>query len=126
MQFMLMVYENRERFAQFSNADKLRVSVECDAWHERLRRSGHAVAMTRLQPVASASTVRKNGKQFFVSDGPFAESKELLGGFAILDCRDHAEATELAKTFPVLDVGLSVEIRPVMTSEEDYRRWQST
>lgn len=125
MQFMLMVYENHERFAKIPDAEKRRISDACDTWHEKLQRSGHAVAMTRLHATASAATLRKTGDRFLITDGPFAETKEVFGGFAILECRDRAEALELAKTFPVVEAGVAVEVRPVMTSAEDQLRWRT-
>jgi hypothetical protein len=117
MQFMLMIYRDQERFAQVPDAEKRRVSEAPDVWYEKLQRSGHARAMNRLHGTARAATVRKSGDRFLVTDGPFAETKEVLAGFVILECRDLAEAVELAKTFPVAE-GLAVEVRPVMSPEE--------
>lgn len=124
MQFLLMVYENHERWAHVPDAEKRRISDACDTWHAQLQRSGHARAMTRLQGTATAATLRKSGAGFLVTDGPFAETKEVLGGFALVECRDRAEALELAKTFPVVEAGFAVEVRPVMTEEEEKRRWR--
>src|SRR3990170_57959 len=100
MQFMLMVYKNDARFAQEPDAEKRRVSEACDTWRDKLEQTGHMREMTRLHHTSSAATVRKSGERFLVTDGPFAETKEVFGGFAILECRDRAEAVELAKTFP--------------------------
>ena len=79
--------------------------------------------MTRLHEISSASTVRRTGGAFVVTDGPFAETKELLGGYAIVECRDRDEAIELAKTFPVVEAGFAVEVRPIMTEAEERKRW---
>jgi hypothetical protein len=81
--------------------------------------------MNRLHDTPSAATVRKSGTRFLVTDGPFAETKEVFGGYAILECRDRAEAIELAKTFPGMEIGLTVEVRPIMTDEEEKRRWRN-
>ena len=124
MQFMVMVYKNHEHFAKIPEAEKRRISEACDTWHEKLQRTGHAVAMTRLHATATAATVRRSGDRFMVTDGPFAETKEVLGGFAILECRDRAEAVELAKAFPGVAAGFSVEVRPVVTSAEEC--WHQT
>ncbi len=126
MQFMLMVYKHQERFAQVPDAEKRRVSEACDTWHDNLEQTGQMRAMSRLQPTASAATVRKSGGHFLVTDGPFAETKEVFAGFAILECRDRAEAVELAKTFPGVEAGLSVEVRPVMTGEEERQCWRQS
>lgn len=124
MEFMLLIYKHQELFAQVSDADKRRVSEACDTWYEKLRGSGQARAMNRLHGVERAATLRKSDGRFLMTDGPFAETKEVLAGFAMLECRDHADAIELAKTFPTLD-GLAVEVRPVMSPEEEKQCWQT-
>jgi hypothetical protein len=126
MQFMLMVYKNDARFAQMPEAEKRRISDACDTWGDELKQTGHLQEMTRLHNTASAATVRKSGERFLVTDGPFAETKEVFGGFAILECRDRAEAVELAKTFPGVEAGFAVEVRPVFTSKEDQPCWRQT
>jgi hypothetical protein len=67
----------------------------------------------RLRPIASATTVRMNGGQRLLSDGPFAETKEQLGGFYIVETDDLDEAVELASKMPHLADGGSVEVRPI-------------
>jgi hypothetical protein len=67
----------------------------------------------RLRPVATATTVRLNNGQRLISDGPFAETKEQLGGFYLIDAKDLDEAVELASKMPHLADGGAVEIRPV-------------
>ena len=126
MQFMLMVYKNDARFAEMPEADKRRVSEACDTWHENLQRTGHARQMTRLHDTTTAATVRKARDGFLVTDGPFAETKEVFGGFAILECRDRAEAVDLAKTFPGVEAGFAVEVRPVYMGGEDQPCWRQT
>jgi hypothetical protein len=123
MQFMLMVYKN-ERFAQTPDTEKRLISEACDTWRDKLEQTGHMREMTRLHSTAKAATVRKSGERFLVTDGPFAETKEVFGGFAILECRDRAEAVELAKTFPGVEAGFAVEVRPVFTGEEDQPCWR--
>ena len=67
----------------------------------------------RLRPVSSATTVRMNGGQRLLSDGPFAETKEQLGGFFLVETADLDEAVELASKMPHLADGGSVEVRPI-------------
>jgi hypothetical protein len=90
-----------------------------DAWHaytENAVGSGAFVAGEGLQPTATASTVRiADGEPADVTDGPFAESKEALGGFYLLECKDLDEALEYAKKIPFKNG--SVEVRPVMVFE---------
>jgi hypothetical protein len=70
-------------------------------------------AAERLRPVATATTVRFNNGQRLISDGPFAETKEQLGGFYLVDAKDLDEAVELASKMPHLADGGAVEIRPI-------------
>jgi hypothetical protein len=77
-----------------------------------VRDSGKFVAADRLQPTSTASSVRIRDGELEVTDGPFAETKEQLGGFYILDCDDLDEAIAFARKLPAAEHG-SVEVRPV-------------
>jgi hypothetical protein len=82
-------------------------------WVQGLSRSGQYLAGAKLQPTSSATTVRgRNGKPAVV-DGPFAETKEQLGGYHVLECRDLDEALSLARRIPTLPVGGTIEVRPI-------------
>jgi len=85
---------------------------ECLAFDQGLRDSGRCVASEALQPVETATTVRVRGGKVAVSDGPFAETKEQLAGFYLLEARDLNEAIQLASKIPPARVG-SIEVRPV-------------
>jgi hypothetical protein len=88
-----------------------------DAYTKRAVENGAFIAGEALQPSATASTVKiKEGEEPVVSDGPFAESKEQLGGFYLLECNDLDEALDYAKRIPFQD-GI-VEVRPVMDFSE--------
>lgn len=82
------------------------------AYTERLRDSGHFLSANRLQPPATATTVRVREGKPLVTDGPFAETTELLGGYYLIEARDLDEAIEIAAGFPTAKFG-SVEIRPI-------------
>ena len=79
------------------------------AWFERLKAEGKAKAGQPLQNVGRV--ISKNGRT--LSDGPYAESKEAIGGYFILNVTDMDEAVEIARQCPGLDIGLQVEVRPV-------------
>ena len=79
--------------------------------------SGAYIAGEGLQPSATATTVRRDGDERIVTDGPFAETKEQVGGFYLIDVENFDEALEWAKKVPVGD-GQSTEVRPVMNYEE--------
>jgi hypothetical protein len=98
----------------YGEEDKIRTmdDHECLAFDQGLRDSGHCVASEALQPVETATTVRVRNGKVSVSDGPFAETKEALAGFYLIDARDLNEAIQLASKIPPARVG-SIEVRPV-------------
>jgi hypothetical protein len=108
MQYMLLIY-SRENGGRPDDASILE---RFGSFSKEVRDSGKLVAADRLQPVATASTVRIRGGEPQVTDGPFAETKEQLGGFYILDCEDLDEALAYAAKIPTAEYG-SVEVRPV-------------
>ncbi len=80
-------------------------------WWERLSREGKIVGGEELQPASTATTVRFNGEQPAVTDGPFMEAKESIGGYALVEVADLDEALAIAKTWPLRH---TVEVRPVV------------
>jgi hypothetical protein len=93
---------------------------ECVAYDEGLRGSGHCVSSEALEAVETAKTVRVRGGKVSVTDGPFAETKEQLGGFYLIEARDLDEAIEVAAKIPPARVG-SIEIRPIRPIREAVR-----
>ena len=85
---------------------------ECQACGDGLRQSGRLLAAEALQPVATATTVRVRGGKVSTTDGPFAETKEQLAGFYLVDARDLNEAIQIAAKIPPAREG-SIEVRPV-------------
>ena len=85
---------------------------ECMAYDKKLRTSGRCVASEALQPVRTAATVRVRQGRVSVMDGPFAETKECLAGFYLIDAADMDDAIRIASEIPPAQVG-SVEVRPV-------------
>ena len=84
---------------------------ECKACGESLRQSGHHIAAEALQSVHTATTVRVRNGNVSVTDGPFAETKEQLAGFDLIDAKDLNEAIQLASKIPPARIG-SIEVRP--------------
>lgn len=95
-----------------------RMMDEYDAYTQRLRDSGAFHAGDALQPVQTATTLREVDGRTVTTDGPFAETKEALGGFYVIEAKDLDEALELAAACPGVRYG-SIEVRPVMTFEAD-------
>lgn len=113
MQYLLMIYQS-ETWAAVPNAEKNRVHAECGAWHDELARSGHTRGAFALQPPVTATTVRSSNEKIMLIDGPFIETKEVLGGFEVLECKDLDEALAIASRFPALRAGCAIEVRPLV------------
>jgi hypothetical protein len=110
MKYLCLVYGEEDKIAQMDD-------LECLACDRNLRESGHCVASEALQPVSTATTVRIRNGRLSVSDGPFAETKEALAGFYLLEARDLNEAIQLASKIPPAKVGC-VEVRPIRPIRE--------
>ncbi len=89
----------------------------CLAFDQSVRASGHCLSSEALQPVATATTVRVRNGKVSVTDGPFAETKEYLAGFYMIEARDLNEAIQIAARIPPASVG-SIEVRPIRPIRE--------
>jgi hypothetical protein len=117
MQFMLMCCFEETKWAAIPDAARGRIMDEYGKLIQELKLSGRLLAGAKLDQCASAVTVRKkNDKQVFV-DGPFAETKEQLGGYHVIECKDREEAVAIALRIPTLAAGGVVEVRPVLWAE---------
>jgi len=113
MKYLLLIYSNEESWAAISEAEQGQIFGEYMAFSSAIMKSGHYIGGEALQPVATATTVRlKNGKPM-TTDGPFAETKEQLGGYYLVEVKDLDEAIGLAARIPTHGMG-SVEVRPIM------------
>jgi len=113
MQYLLLIYENEGASAGLSEAEQGKIFQEYMDYTLRIRKNGNYVAGEALQPIATATTVRvKNGKTV-ATDGPFAETREQLGGFYMVEAKDLDEAIALAAGIPASRTG-SIEVRPIM------------
>jgi hypothetical protein len=82
---------------------------------QSLDRSGQHLASAQLQPSSTASTVRGRSGKPVVTDGPFAETKEQLGGYHLVECKDLDEAVSIAKRIPTIPFGGTVEVRQLLS-----------
>jgi hypothetical protein len=105
MKYLCLVYMKEKDLANVPDA-------ECKACNDEFKRRGHHVAAEALQPVQTATTVRIRNGKLSVTDGPFAETKEQLAGFYLLEAADLNEAIQLAAKIPPARVG-TIEVRPV-------------
>ena len=113
MQYMLLIYGDEAGWEQASEEQRQAMYAEYGALSHDLRERGQMVAGDELAPAATATTVRVRDGQALVTDGPFAETKETLGGYYLVDCESLDEAMEIAGRIPSARYG-SIEVRPVI------------
>jgi hypothetical protein len=113
MRYLCAVYLELKNMEMLTPAEGVTLNRDSIAYDEELRRSGHYIASDPLQLVNTARTVRVRNGKLSVTDGPFAETKEQLGGFLLIEAKDMDEAVELASKIPMAKHG-SIEVRPVM------------
>jgi hypothetical protein len=113
MKYLCMVYLEEAKMGALTRRELDVIDAESMAYDEELRRSGHYVAAEALQPVSAATCVRVRNDRASTTDGPFAETKEHLGGFILVEARDLNDAIRLASRIPLARTG-TVEVRPVM------------
>jgi hypothetical protein len=113
MQYLCLIYEDETEWERLPPAESARIMGEFHAYTESVKQSGHYVGGNALQPTHTATTVRVRRGKVATTDGPFAETKEQLGGYYLLRARDLNEAIQLAARIPGARHG-SVEVRPVM------------
>ncbi len=113
MKYLLMCCFNEDRWEGLPEPERDGIMREYGDWIEGITKSGHHVATAKLRPSSTATTVRvKNGKPV-ITDGPFVETKEQLGGYHVIECKDLDEALSIAKRIPTLRVGGTIEVRPL-------------
>jgi hypothetical protein len=112
MQYLLLIYTNEQTFSSLSESDVDAMMGEYMALTQSIARSGNYKGGNRLQPTSAATTVRvRNGKRQ-TTDGPFAETREQLGGYYLVEAADLDEAIAIAERIPASRIG-SVEVRPI-------------
>jgi hypothetical protein len=115
MRYMFLIYSRERDFAEASAEDRELIKAGHWAVMDETRKRGVFLAGEPLQPTSTATTIRKENGKPFVLDGPFAETKEQLAGYYVLDCRNLDEAIEWATRIPTACRGGAgcVEIRPI-------------
>ena len=113
MKYLCLVYHDETKLEALSPGEFDALVGECGVWVEELQRGGHHVLSAALQSVRAATTLRSRNGALTVTDGPFSETKEFLGGFTLIDARDLNEAVQLAAQLPAVRVG-TVEVRPLL------------
>jgi len=122
MKYVCLAYEEESKLDGLSKSEWAALRDETLAYVEQLRNNGHLITAEPLQSVRSAATVRVRGGKASVTDGPFAETKETLGGFFLIDARDLNEAIQIATKWPSARIG-SIEVRPIENGLNEERRY---
>ncbi len=114
MQYLLLIYDRESDWAAMSEDEKGQMMRDYFAFTESIRQSGHYLGGNPLQPVATATTVRVRDGQTMTTDGPFAETREQLGGYYLVEARDLDDAIGVAARIPGARMG-SIEVRPIQS-----------
>jgi hypothetical protein len=113
MQYLLMIYEEEKLWGAMSEAERGKMHVEYGKFTKQIGESGHLKGGNALQPVSTATTVRIREGKTVTTHGPFAETREQLGGYYLIEAKDLDEATAIAARIPGSKTG-SIEVRPIM------------
>lgn len=122
MKYLCLAYEEEGKLNALSQNEWKALREETLAYVEKLRREGTLISAEPLQSVKTASTVRVRNGKLSVSDGPFAETKETLGGFFLIESRDLNEAIKVAARWPSARLG-SIEVRPLEEGLKEDQRY---
>jgi len=113
MKYLCLIYDEEKKMGAMSKAEGEAFMGEYFAFTEGIKKSGQYLGGEALQPVQTATTVRVRNGKMSTTDGPFAETKEQLGGFYFIEARDLNDAIQVASRIPSAKTG-SIEVRPIM------------
>jgi hypothetical protein len=116
MKYILLIYGDETQALKMNEVDRAALFREYGQFGEGIRQSGNFVAGAPLRPTATATTVRVREGKRLVTDGPFAETREQLGGYYLVEAKDLDEAIAIAARIPGARSG-SIEVRPVLVHE---------
>lgn len=117
MQYMLMCCFDEQAWEKLPDAQRETIMREYGELRQSLAKSGRLRGGGHLHPTLSATTVRMESGKPVLTDGPFAETKEQLGGYHLVECQDLDEAIAIAVRIPTLPAGGAIEVRPVAVTE---------
>src|SRR5499427_3959524 len=116
MKYLLLIYQDEKRWSAIEESEQQKIYAEFGKLRERLVTSGQFLGGSQLQLATMASSIRiRDGKEL-VTDGPFAETHEQLGGYFLIDAKDLDDAIAVAKRIPSARMG-AVEVRPLIDRE---------
>lgn len=113
MKYLVLIYDDERLLDALPKSEADRMMAECLAYADRLRESGQLLDTKVLEPARATTTLRVRNGRLSTTDGPFAETKEQLGGFNLIEAKDLNEAIRLASGFPWARTGC-IEVRPLI------------
>ncbi len=113
MRYLCLIYDEEKKMESMPKSEADAFMGEYFAFTEGIKKSGHYLGGEALQPVHSATTVRMRNGKISTTDGPFAETKEQLGGYYLINAKDLNDAIQVASKIPSARYG-SIEVRPIM------------
>ena len=112
MKYLCLIYSDESQWKTLPQAEMEKMNTEYFAYTQSVQKSGHYLGGNPLQPTQTATTVRVRNGQLSTTDGPFAETKEQLGGYYLLEARDLNDAIQAASRIPGAKYG-AIEVRPI-------------
>jgi hypothetical protein len=112
MKYLCLIYDDEKKLATMSKDEGDAFMGEYFAFTEDIKKSGHYLGGNALKPVGTATTIRNRAGKLSTTDGPFAETKEQLGGYYLIEARDLNDALQVAAKIPSVRTG-SIEVRPI-------------
>jgi hypothetical protein len=112
LKYLLLIYGDEKEEDRIPEAEMHQILSEYGGYTAEMKKAGKHIAGQRLRPVSTATSVRVRGGKKLITDGPFAETKEQLGGFYMIDAKDLDEAVEWAARIPSARLG-TIEVRPI-------------
>ncbi len=113
MKYMLLIYDAEQAWSKMSETEQRKVYADYMQFTQEIKASGNYLAGSQLHPVATATSVRVRDDKELITDGPFAETHEQLGGYYLIEAKDLDEANSIAARIPSARIG-TVEVRPVV------------
>jgi hypothetical protein len=117
MKYLCLIYDDEKKMATMSKTEGDAIMGEYFAFTDGIKKSGHYVGGEALQPVQTATSVRVRDGKVSTTDGPFAETKEQLGGYYLITARDLNDAIQVASKIPSARLG-TIEVRPVVNFDQ--------
>jgi hypothetical protein len=119
MHYLLMIHGDEREWVELSDDEQSAVRAEYGRFAQTARESGKLVGAGELQPTDRATTVRRRDGEIVLVDGPYADTKEALGGYFLVEADSIDDAVELAKQLPPPRTGGGIEVRPVYVDESE-------